>query len=152
VLPARSPGEGGVFERSGEAAQGAGRLKGESMRGAGRAGAGWMKRCAAGSLAILLTAFLLAGPARASQLIPRTLPALAASSDLIFVGRCESVTPHWNADHTLILTANRFRVTRALKGDPGAAITLEELGGTVGDRRLDVPDIPQFTVGEEVLL
>jgi hypothetical protein len=101
---------------------------------------------------MLLAAFLLAGPARGSQLIPRTLPELAAGSDLIFVGRCEAVTPHWNADHTLILTANRFRVTRALKGDPGAAITLEELGGTVGDRRLDVPDIPQFAVGEEVLL
>ena len=42
--------------------------------------------------------------------------------------------------------------TRALKGAPGDTITLEELGGTVGDRRLEVPDVPRFTVGEAVLL
>jgi hypothetical protein len=103
-------------------------------------------------LAILLAALSLAAAARASQIIPRSLPELAAGSALIFVGRCEAVTPHWNAAHTLILTASRFRVSRALKGAPGDTITLEELGGTVGDRRLEVPDVPRFTVGEQVLL
>jgi len=122
------------------------------MSRVGRVKVRWIEQWSAGCLAILLTAVLPAGPAGASQLIPRTLAELAAGSDLIFVGRCEAVTPHWNADHTLIFTANRFRVARALKGDPGGAITLEELGGTVGDQRLEVPDIPQFTVGEEVLL
>src|ERR671931_499282 len=50
---------------------------------------------------------LLAGgtPVVASQLIPRTLPELASGADLVFVGRCEAVSPHWNDDHTLILTA-----------------------------------------------
>jgi hypothetical protein len=91
-------------------------------------------------------------PAAASQLIPRTLPELAAGADLVFVGRCEAVSAHWNDDHTLILTGNRFRVTRVLKGTPGAVITLDELGGVVGSIGMDVPGVPRYTVGEEVLL
>jgi hypothetical protein len=106
----------------------------------------------AGYGAILIAALGLAGPARASQLIPRSLAELATGSDLIFVARCEAVTPHWNAAHTLIFTANQFRVTRALKGAPGDTITLDEAGGTVGDQRLEVPAVPRFTVGETVLL
>src|SRR5216684_6723612 len=133
--------------------------KGKGMR---RAGVTWgceadarhrrLNHRSTGSLTLLLAALSFAGPVRASQLIPRSLPELVAGSALIFVGRCEAVTPHWNAGHRLIFTANRFRVTRALKGAPGDTITLEELGGTVGDRRLEVPDVPQFAVGEEVLL
>lgn len=95
---------------------------------------------------------VFAPPARPSQLIPRSLPELAAGSDLIFIGRCEGIFCHWNADHTLIFTANRFRVLRGLKGAPGATITLDELGGMVGDQGLEVADIPRYTVGEEMLL
>jgi hypothetical protein len=91
-------------------------------------------------------------PATASHLIPRTLPELAAGADLVFVGRCEAVSSHWNEDHTLILTANRFRVTRALKGAPGETVTLDELGGVVGGIGMDVADVPRFSVGEEALL
>jgi hypothetical protein len=105
-----------------------------------------------GSSLALGLALALAAPARASQLIPRTLTELAAGSDLIFVGRCEAVSSHWNADHTLILTASRFRVSRIIKGQPGDSITLEELGGTVGDTTLHVSDVPRYAVGEELLL
>ena len=105
-----------------------------------------------GRFVVLLGALLFALPAAGSQLIPQGLPDLAAGADLIFVGRCEAVAAHWNADHTLIYTANRFRIGRALKGAPGETITLEELGGTVGDQRLDVEQTPRFSVGEEVLL
>jgi hypothetical protein len=94
----------------------------------------------------------LALPGPASQLIRRTLDELGAGSDIIFIGRCESVNAHWNADRTLILTANRFRVVRTIKGSPVESITLEELGGTVGDTTLRVTDAPRFAVGDEVLL
>lgn len=88
----------------------------------------------------------------ASQLIPRTLPELAGGSQVIFVGRCEAVSSDWNDDRTLILTTNRFRVLRAIKGSPGSSFTVTELGGRVGDTTLQVSDIPRFAVGEEVLL
>ncbi len=105
-----------------------------------------------GSLSLLALAWLLPAPARASQLIPRTMAELSSQSDVIFVGRCDSVAPHWNADHSLILTASRFRVSRVLKGAPVVTFTVEELGGTVGDTDLHVADVPRFTAGEEVLL
>lgn len=105
------------------------------------------------SLCVALGALLLtAAPSPASTLIRRTLPELAAGADLIFVGRCEAVTPHWNRDRTLILTAYRFRVLRALKGSPGATITLDELGGVVNGVGMNVSGVPRYSVGEEVLL
>lgn len=97
-------------------------------------------------------AWVFAPPARASDLIPLRLPDLAHEATLIFLGRCETISCHWNADHSLIFTANRFRVVRALKGTPGSKLTLEELGGTVGETHLDVSDAPHYAVGEEVLL
>jgi len=48
---------------------------------AGLAGVGWIKQRSTGSLAALLAALFFAGPVRASQLIPRSLPELAAGSD-----------------------------------------------------------------------
>jgi hypothetical protein len=97
-------------------------------------------------------ALLFAPPARAFDLIRRSLPELAQESALLFIGRCEAVTCHWNDDHSLILTASRFRVTRVLKGAPGETVTLDELGGVVGDRAMDAADAPHYAVGEEVLL
>jgi hypothetical protein len=88
----------------------------------------------------------------ASQLIPRTLAELSTGSEVIFVGRCEAVAANWNDDRTLILTTNRFRVLRAIKGSPGSTFTVTELGGTVGDTTLQVSEMPRFAVGDEVLL
>lgn len=100
----------------------------------------------------LLLPLALTVPTRASQLIPRTLADLSTGSEVIFVGRCEAVSSHWNDDRTLIVTTNRFRVLRAVKGSPGSTFTVTELGGRVGDTTLQVSDIPRFAVGEEVLL
>jgi len=106
------------------------------------------------SLCAVLGALMLSATpsADASRLIPRTLPELTAGSDLIFVGRCEAATPHWNADRSLILTGYRFRVLRALKGSPGATITLDELGGMVNGVGMNVSGVPRYSAGEEVLI
>lgn len=100
-------------------------------------------------LGLLLT---LAAPAQASQLVPRSLEELSTSAERIVMARCVSASAHWNADHTLILTAYRFRVTRSLKGEASPAITLEELGGLVDGRGMMAADVPHYTAGEEVLL
>lgn len=112
----------------------------------------WWKHRGAADAFLFIGALLLTPHVKASQLISRTLPELAAGADLIFVGRCESISCHWNQDHSLILTANRFRIARVLKGRPGETVTVDELGGTVGDDRLEVADLPRFTMAEEVLL
>jgi hypothetical protein len=103
-------------------------------------------------LAGVALAIALAVPATASRLIPRTLPELMTGADRVFVGRCESAFPHWNADHTLILTTYRFRVSRVLKGKLGETAIVEELGGAVGGVGLEVTGVPRYTVGEEALL
>jgi len=106
-------------------------------------------------LAFLLacvTAWRLASPAPASGPLARGLPELARGAPLIFLGRCEAISSHWNPDHTLILTACRFRIQRPLKAALGTTLTLQELGGTVGDTHLDVSGAPQYAAGEEVLL
>lgn len=82
----------------------------------------------------------------------RTLADLAAGAEVIFIGRCEAVSCHWNDAHSLILTASRFRVERSLKGAPGAAFTLDELGGMVGSRGMSASGTPRFAVGDELLL
>lgn len=82
----------------------------------------------------------------------RTLAELAAGAEVIFMGRCEAISCHWNDAHSLILTANRFRVARALKGAPGASFTLDEWGDMVGSRGMSVSGAPRFAVGDEVLL
>jgi hypothetical protein len=94
----------------------------------------------------------LAAPSQASQLILRSLDDLSTSAERIVMARCESASAHWNADHTQILTAYRFRVTRTLKGDTSPTLTLEELGGFVEGKGMNVGDVPHYTVGEAVLL
>ena len=39
-----------------------------------------------------------------------------------------------------------------LKGAPRTTVTLDELGGMVGDTGMSVPDVPHYTAGEDVLL
>jgi hypothetical protein len=94
----------------------------------------------------------LVGAAHASRLILRTMAEVAGGAEVIFVGRCEEVTSHWNDDRSLILTANRFRVHRVIKGKAGSSFTVTELGGTVGAKSLMVSGVPRYAVGEEVLI
>ena len=104
-----------------------------------------------GRLALLLL-LLPAVTSPGSQLIPRSLEELSTSAERIVMARCVSAAPQWNADHSQILTAYRFRVTRTLKGEASPAITLDELGGFVDGKGMMVGDVPCYTVGEEVLL
>jgi hypothetical protein len=105
-----------------------------------------------GRLAFLSLCLCLATRSQASQLIPRSLEELSTSAERIVMARCESAAAHWNADHSQILTAYRFHVTRALKGEDSPTITLDELGGFVDGKGMMVADVPRYTVGEGVLL
>jgi hypothetical protein len=98
--------------------------------------------------AMLVTAAPLA---RATEMVHIDTRALVLGSNDIVVGRVESVTPHWNAAHTRILTDVQVRVTQSLKG-ASDVITLTQLGGEVGNVRYTVPGCPVFTTGEEALL
>ncbi len=95
-------------------------------------------------------------PLRATSVTPPTLAQLTARAETVFRGevlsiRSELVT---RAGSRAIFTTVTFRIDELLKGAlPGAAtLTLEFLGGTVGELTMDVAGIPQFAVGQTDIL
>jgi hypothetical protein len=95
---------------------------------------------------------LFAVPAAATQVQHLDTRDLTQTSSDIVVGRVQDVKPHWNADHTKIFTDVTVQVSQTLKGVSTPAVTLTQLGGTVGDLRYEVEGCPAFAPGEEALL
>jgi hypothetical protein len=104
-------------------------------------------------------AFALA-PLGATSVTPPTFTQLTGRAESIFRGevtaiRTELVT---RADSRAIFTYVTFRIQEILKGTvPASAtaeqtVTLEFLGGTVGELTMDVVGIPRFSVGQTELL
>lgn len=106
---------------------------------------------------LLLAGALLAPslpPLRATSVTPPTFAALVDRAGSAFRGevvaqRAELVTR--GADRA-IFTYVTFRVVEVLKGAPPAVVTLEFLGGTVGELTLDVAGMPQFAVGRQEIV
>ncbi len=51
-----------------------------------------------------------------------------------------------------IITETRFQVFEGIKGEPVQEIVIALPGGQVGDKRMTVPGMPNFTEGEETVL
>src|SRR5204863_6040556 len=100
---------------------------------------------------ILLAATLLAAPGHATSLRHLDVHDLTLESSDIIVGVVEGSRSYWNDARTRILTDVDVRVTRSLKGNPGARLTLTQLGGEVDGARYTVPGCPAFQAGEEAL-
>ncbi|TMQ71669.1 MAG: hypothetical protein E6K81_09560 [Candidatus Eisenbacteria bacterium] len=100
---------------------------------------------------ILLAATLLATPGRATSLRHLDVHDLTLESSDIVIGVVEGSRSYWNDARTRILTDVDVRVTRSLKGNPGARLTLTQLGGEVDGARYTVPGCPAFQAGEEAL-
>jgi hypothetical protein len=110
-----------------------------------------LKIVAAGLCAI--TCLFLA-TAKATTVIPPTFGEMADRADLVFVGKVAGSRSEWRsvgADQ-VIFTLVEFETQEVLKGNAGAKLTLQFLGGTVGNTTLEVADVPRFNVGDRVLL
>jgi hypothetical protein len=99
-----------------------------------------------------LTIALLAAPGlRATSVVPPSFPELVAEADGIYRGRVTSIqarrVPLPEGDGSVIKTFVTFAVERALKGAEQTQLTLEFLGGTVGDETITVTGMPKFNVG-----
>ena len=112
------------------------------------------------SLALVCAVALAVSPLGATSVTPPTFKQLTHRAEAIFRGevttlRTELVT---HADSRAIFTYVTFRIQEILKGtlpaDVGAeqTVTLEFLGGTVGDLTMDVVGIPRFSIGQTELL
>ncbi len=103
-------------------------------------------------LFFLLLASLAAAPlARATSVIPPSFPELVAEAEAIYRGRVSHVEARRVAQSdggSVIKTFVTVAVERVLKGLERNEVTLEFLGGTVGDETLTVTGMPVFAVGD----
>jgi hypothetical protein len=91
---------------------------------------------------------------RGTIIIPPTFAQLVQRADLIFVGQVLAARSEWRQqpDHKVIKTLVTFQVAEVLKGTGRTPLTLEFLGGTVGDTSLEIDGVPTFRVGEHAVL
>jgi hypothetical protein len=79
---------------------------------------------------------------------------LVDRAELIFTGRAVAQRSEWSnlQGQKSIVTFVSFAVEKVHKGKADAVITLQFLGGTVGDVTMDVADMPRFRKGERAVL
>jgi hypothetical protein len=58
---------------------------------------------------------------------------LAQTADAIVLTSCDDGASRWTGDPPIIVTRHQCRVERAFKGQPGDTISVQVLGGRVGD-------------------
>ncbi len=91
-----------------------------------------------------ISASLLAGclmalsAAKATTMVSMSLEQLTQASSKIVQGQVVSQVSRWNDDHTQILTITTVEVSQVLKGNAASTVEIEQLGGTVGNRRVFV--------------
>lgn len=106
------------------------------------------------SLSLLLGVVLalLAPTLRATTVIPPSFPELVEKAEAIYRGRVTTVESR-HVDRPdgsrVIKTFVTVAIEKVLKGAAQNAITLELLGGRVGDESLIITGMPKFTVGAE---
>jgi hypothetical protein len=99
-------------------------------------------------------AFLLAcvAPVHATSVVPPSFAELVADADAIYRGTVTAVTSRHVArpdgQGAVIKTFVTVRIEKVLKGAERPEVTLEFLGGTVGDESLVVQGMPKFAVGD----
>jgi hypothetical protein len=102
-------------------------------------------------LPALLLLCCLAGPGRATTVVPPDFAGLVDRAGLVFrgevVGR-EAALVTRGSDRA-IFTRVTFRVLEAIKGTPPPLLTLEFLGGAVGELSLEVSGMPRFEAGAQ---
>lgn len=95
--------------------------------------------------------FTLLPAARATSVIPPSFAELVSESDAIYRGRVTAVqarrVERADGEGSVIKTFVTFAVERVLKGLEQREVTLEFLGGTVGEETMTVSGMPKFNVG-----
>jgi len=102
-------------------------------------------------LAIIAVAL---GPMTATTVIPPTFEQLVQQAELIFQGTVTDVHSVWEGEGAQrhIDTYVTFQIGENVKGNAGASYTIRLLGGTVGDKTMEVTDTPKFKIGDRDIL
>ncbi len=84
-------------------------------------------------------------------LVPLTLNERVNASILIVEAKVTKILPYWNADKTMIYTANTLAVSKVYKGMqllPAASFEIITLGGSIGDKAVKVEPELTLELGE----
>ena len=102
----------------------------------------------------IVTVILFCGIAdvSASRVAHMTADQMATNSVLVVTGRVSSVESYWNEKNTKIFTKTTITVDETFKGDHRSRIELIQLGGIVGNIRVNVEGSLSWAQDEEVLL
>lgn len=107
-------------------------------------------------IAVLLFSLMVIAPvSEATTVVPPEFPKLVSGSDCIVravVKNVTSVKKSRAGRSAKIFTEVELTVTEVIAGNPPANLTLELLGGKVGEQELTVEGMPQFHVGDEDIL
>ena len=100
------------------------------------------------------TAILAIGSAdvSASRVVHMSARQMADNSVLVVRGRVIDVESYWNEKNTKIFTKTTITVDETFKGDQRSRIELIQLGGIVGNIKVNVEGALLWTENEEVLL
>jgi hypothetical protein len=100
---------------------------------------------------VALAVALFASVAQATSVVPPSFAELVADADAIYRGRVTALQARRverpDGQGSVIKTFVTLAVERVLKGPAREEITLEFLGGMVGDEQLEVTGMPKFAVG-----
>ena len=106
--------------------------------------------------AVVTVLGLSAGPrhAGASLVEALDLRELTALSNRVVIGEVLSVRSQWDKDHKRIFSTMEIQVAEVWKGTPpsGGRITVQQLGGSVGDIEMKVHGLSRFEAGERAVL
>ena len=92
--------------------------------------------------------------ANATTVIPPTFEEMTDRADLVFVGKTISCRSEWRSMGTnrVIFTLVECEAHEVLKGNGIKSVTLQFLGGSLGEVTMEVSGVPKFNVGERVIL
>src|SRR5829696_353540 len=113
-----------------------------------------MKFRQTGALFCTCIALMFAPSLKATSVVAPRFETLVDVAELIFSGQVISQRSEWrNIDgKKSIVTLITLGVQQVHKGRAGNTVTLQFLGGTIGDVTLDVAEMPRFKNGERVVL
>lgn len=105
-------------------------------------------------LTVVLVVLVAAVVGRATTIVAPTFPELVAKSDSVVLGEVTAITSELvtRGAERAIFTRVTLAVRDTVIGSAPSALTLEFLGGTVGELTMDVDGIPLFAVGRTEIL
>ena len=89
----------------------------------------------------------------AALMLEKSLEELASGADSIIVGQVLQLKSYWNRNKTKIITRVVISTEERLKGSAHSGnIAIVVPGGKIGDTSEEVTDVPDFYVGEKVVI